>query len=274
MRPTDKVALVVGASSDIGLSISELLRKEGYKLFGTYRTQSENLGRARSNFVELFNCDLTKKDSIKRFVSDFSSVGSFWDVTVYCPGTMAPIGLFPDVDFDQWEQSFFTNFFGPARLAHALYPFRRLKSERSPISIFFAGGGVNGCPKQYSSYTCAKIALIKLVEFLDAELVGVRALILGPGWVRTKIHKETLDALDPLDPVVLETKRRLQRNDFNSLESLNEFILWAINQDGDIVGGRNFSLQHDPWGDEGFTGELRKDKELFRLRRNGNDLFK
>ena len=42
------------------------------------------------------------------------------------------------------------------------------------------------------AYTLSKIASIKAVELLDAEK-DTKFTILGPGWVKTKIHKSTID---------------------------------------------------------------------------------
>ena len=60
--------------------------------------------------------------------------------------------------------------------------------------MFFAGGGTNGAVEHYSAYTISKIASIKVCELLAAEYPEHVFFALGPGWVDTKIHEQTLMA--------------------------------------------------------------------------------
>ena len=80
--------------------------------------------------------------------------------------------------------------------------------------ITFAGGGTNSAPRYNSSYVSSKIALTKSMELLDAEYEDTRFSILGPGWVKTKIHTEMLDASDDMKCEKLETSKRLSENNF------------------------------------------------------------
>ena len=55
-------------------------------------------------------------------------------------------------------------------------------------------------------------------------------------------------------------------------------INWIFDQEKNIVGGRNFSTAFDPWGEENplntkLIEELRKDSNMYKLMRSGNDLF-
>ena len=48
---------------------------------------------------------------------------------------------------------------------------------------------------------------------------------------------------------------------------------WLINADKALVGGRNFSSVFDPWNSKKIT-KLKKDSNLFKLRRYGNNFLK
>ncbi len=53
-----------------------------------------------------------------------------------------------------------------------------------------AGGGTNNPFTNYSAYCVAKIALIKMTELLDDEEKKLNIFIIGPGFVRTRIHRK------------------------------------------------------------------------------------
>ena len=109
-----------------------------------------------------------------------------------CPGTQEPAGPFVTCNFDAWEESVRVNFTGQIRIIQELLPTRRVHPALEPLVLLFAGGGTNNATVNYSAYTISKIALIKMCELLDAEVPDTRFAILGPGWVKTKIHEATL----------------------------------------------------------------------------------
>jgi short-subunit dehydrogenase len=183
---------------------------------------------------------------------------------------MNPIGPFEDVNFDEWEAGFRVNFLTTLRVMRGLLPLRD-RSVGSPIVILFAGGGVNSAPINFSAYTAAKIALIKMIELLAEEMSDTRFVILGPGWVDTKIHQETLQAATTAVEASKETRRRLKFGDFVPMERVLECIDWAISEDSAIISGRNFSVAHDRWGEIGLREKLTNDRDMYKLRRCGNE---
>ena len=262
-------ALIVGVSSDIGLALANHWASSGIDVIGSYRTMSDGLLLSTDIFKELFHCDFANNDSINSFAHKVATQGIQWDVLVICPGTMNPIGPFSNCNIDEWESGIAINLLSPLRILHGLLGSKR-KSKLLPLVIFFAGGGVNSAPINYSSYTTSKIALIKATELLDAELEDVRFSIIGPGWVKTKIHEETLMASERAKSAADETQRRLELGDFNSMDRVIECIDWLLNAPKKIIGGRNFSVVHDQWGDFSLELSLQADPNKYKLRRFGN----
>ena len=46
---------------------------------------------------------------------------------------------------------------------------------------------------------------------------------------------------------------------------------WIINSPRDIVSGRNFSVVFDQWKNEKLYNALKENKNMYKLRRSGND---
>lgn len=261
---------ILGVSSDIGLSLATYWASVGYSVSGTYRTLSIELDTKRHEFANLYYCDLAEEQSINLCIDQIKNDGLDWDVFVACPGTMMPLGSFQDCDIDEWVGGLNLNLIAPLKFLHNLLNIRSRDNPSIKTVIFFAGGGSNSAPLGVSSYTISKIALIKAVELFDAEVEDIKFSILGPGWVKTKIHNETLSTLSNDDDSYIETKRRLEQGDFNSMDNVIEACDWIVKSEKSIVGGRNFSSVHDEFSSSTLSDALASDINMFKLRRYGN----
>jgi len=261
--------VIISVSSDIGLSLAEKWLADGHQVVGTYRTESDHLKRLKSNGLKAVPCFLEDSESIERCCEVLSQYG-VWDCLMLCPGTMKPIGRFEDVDFNEWSRSIDVNFTAQLNVVNKMLP--QKSSKKTSSVIFFAGGGTNSAPVNYSAYTVSKIALIKMCELLDSESEDCKFTILGPGWVRTKIHLETLDAGDASGDAYLRTVERLESEQWTEMRSIAECCEWICRSSKEIVSGRNFSVVHDSWGECALESKLQENPNLYKLRRAGNDI--
>jgi NADP-dependent 3-hydroxy acid dehydrogenase YdfG len=262
--------LILSISSDIGTALAKDWTNAGFEVAGTYRNWSKNCEILRDLGIQLIHCDFTDKKSIDLAISKTVQI-PLWNVIVLAAGDQNPIGLFKDVTFDDWEKSIDGNFTGMLRFLHHCLGFQSSIETRSVI--FFAGGATNSATERYSAYTISKIASIKICELLDFEMQDTKFTILGPGWVKTKIHQSTI--LEPINSGqnFERTKNMLQGNEMNSMSKVVECCNWVISQPKEIVGGRNFSVVYDNWGDPRLNIELSKDDDMYKLRRFKNMFF-
>ncbi len=257
--------LIIGITSGIGSALATHLNTLGFNVVGTARTQE-----ASTNCVHLtYPLDLSSYESIDHFVHLFSE-NHEWKNIIFCPAVMSPIGKFDSVNIRHWLDTFNINFSSQVYLLHSILPFC---SGPGSHVLFFAGGGTNSAPLHYSAYILSKVALIKFVELLNEEIDTTAFSILGPGWVNTKIHAQSLEPSLSLLPSYQETQRRLNESDFVDMDQVISSILWILSQDKKTVGGRNFSTAHDPFGSDYFLEKLSSDPNVFKLRRHGNHLF-
>ena len=138
--------------------------------------------------------------------------------------------------------------------------------------IFFAGGGTNSPTPAYSAQTLGKISLIKSVELLNDEIDDTKFMILGPGWVKTKIHQSTLKSKDGSNKNYKKTIEMLTNpNMCNPIEKVIEDIYKLIDLPKILVGGRNFSSVHDNLDKNKLKSLHEKNVDFYKLRRNLND---
>jgi NAD(P)-dependent dehydrogenase (short-subunit alcohol dehydrogenase family) len=262
-------AVIVSASSDIGAALARRWLARGWDLAGTCRTAGPVVEELSAAGMRLVPCDL----------ADAASTGAAcrrlgegaWDVLVLCPGRLEPVGPFGECDFDDWEESVRVNLTGPLRLLHGLLPSRRRGGEHGPCVLLFAGGGTNDAPVNYSAYTLSKVALVKACELLDVEVPDTRFVILGTGWVKTKIHQATLRAGGRAGANYSRTLQKLAGDDCTPLERVLDCCDWAVLAPRRVAGGRNFSVAHDRWGRPELDEQLAARPDMYKLRRAGND---
>ncbi len=249
MMKEKKTAFIISISSDIGIAMAQRWKACGWDVSGTYRLPSPEVDQLRGLDIKIFYCDLLDIQSI----DSLPSICLTWDVLVMCPGILDPVCGFVNSNFNEWEQSLTVNFTHQMRILHGLLPFRRRDSHLGSCVLFFAGGGVNSAPVNSSAYTVSKIALIKMCELLDAEISDTRFVIVGPGWVDTKIHKTKPSGVD-----------------FTSMDKVLDCCDWVIDSPREIVGGRNFSVVSDEWGTRQLAETLIQQPDMYKLRRSGN----
>jgi NAD(P)-dependent dehydrogenase (short-subunit alcohol dehydrogenase family) len=269
MKRTTPKAVIISISSDIGCALGQRWRQAGMEVWGTYRRRSSLVQGLEKTGVKTLRCDLSDERSVREACRKLRTIRS-WDYLVLCPGTLTPVGGFGAGDFREWEKSLNVNFLKPLEIVHALLPLRNKK--KNPAVIFFAGSGTNNAAVNYSAYTISKIALIKMCELLDAEVPDTSFVIVGPGWVKTKIHKATLQAGKRAGDNYRKTVQKLSGDECTPMVKVLDCFDWLIKSPRQAVGGRNFSVVFDPWGTKSLVKQLIKDPDMYKLRRHRNDL--
>ena len=258
-------ALILSINSDIGEAIAHHLSKEGHEVFGTYKNNKPKINVPEDN---LFRFDIKDFDS-SRFKFWLKSIGE-WNLFISCVGTQKPVGKFVEVDINEWVEAVAKN--STYQLAALINAIKERDSKNNADVIFFAGGGTNSSNPYYSSYTLGKISLIKAVELLANEIEFMKFTILGPGWVKTKIHEETINAKEKAGENYKKTLDMISNPDkFNPMEKVVKDIMQIISLPKKLVSGRNFSSVHDDLTIDNLEKLNKLDVDFYKLRRKLNN---
>ncbi len=266
-----RTVFIVGVGSGIGRDLAERYLREGFTVVGTYRTE-KSVADLRNPNLHLIPCDLNNPSDIDRALVQYKNLRRPWSLFISSAGSMEPIGSFFEVDFDAWEESVGLNSLAQLRFLHGLHPFRA--NDALCHVVFFAGGGTNGPFRNYSAYCVSKIMLIKMCELIDDENSDLNVFIVGPGWVRTRIHEQTLGHAREAGSNYDRTLKFLRSGAPGTpAQDIYDCINWCINQGKEVSGGRNFAVVHDSWRTRGplLAEELHSDANKFKLRRSGNE---
>ena len=178
-----------------------------------------------------------------------------WDLVLCALGRVFPVGNWWEHDAFMFDECVRSNLLLPVKLLRDLW------GRRNPGAnvCFMAGSNPQKIMPGYLPYNISKMALLKAVEQIDVESADCKVFALGPGYVKTKIHKATLDANWPNERIAVG-------DDGTPIEIIWGCLKWCIEQPKETVGGRNICAS-DAWDDPLFSARLIQHPSLYKLRR-------
>ena len=189
-----KVAVVTGSSSGIGLETAINLAKNGFKTFATMRnTNKSDAIKQRSEAenipIEILQLDVTDDVSVKNAINSVVEKEGQIDVLVNNAG-YALIGAAEDLTSEEIKNQFDTNVFGVYRSTQAVLPTMR-KQKSGRIITIGSIAGFMGMPVA-SAYVATKFAVEGFTESLRHEVApfGIHASVIEPGVIKTHIMED------------------------------------------------------------------------------------
>ncbi len=146
------VAIVTGATAGIGLATSNLLKKEGYTVYGTSRRPASD----SQNGVAMLACDVTSDESVALVIAEVLRRSGRIDLLVNNAG----FGLIAGAEESSIEQAksiFEVNVFGVMRMTNHVLPVMRQKRNGRVINISSVVGFVPA--PYYAIYGATKHAI-------------------------------------------------------------------------------------------------------------------
>ena len=184
----NKVWLITGASSGIGLGIAKAALAAGNKVIATGR----NLSKVTKAFADtsenllVVQLDVTNPQEISVAINAAIVKFGTIDVLVNNAGNFYA-GYFEQLSQEQIERQMATNLFGPMNVTRAVLPIFRKNKSGHIITISSTAGlvGYELC----TAYAASKFALEGWMESLQLEVApfGINTTIVNPGFFRTNL---------------------------------------------------------------------------------------
>jgi NAD(P)-dependent dehydrogenase (short-subunit alcohol dehydrogenase family) len=186
-----KVVFITGISSGFGKSLSALLARKGYIVYGTYRKACEMAPGVNGLLM-----DVTDLPAVNNCINQVLDKEGRIDILINNAGmhTGGPAEMIPD---DLIRLQIETNFMGAVHTVKAVLPSMRGRNQGTIINITSIGGLI-GLPFQ-GYYSAAKFALEGWSEALRMELrqFNINVIVIEPGDFQTRntanrinIHEE------------------------------------------------------------------------------------
>jgi len=200
---TGKIALITGASRGIGAAVAERFAREGAHLVLAARTpggleETDDRVRAAGGTATLVPLDLRDFVKIDELAAAIYQRYQRLDILVCNAaefGTFSPLG---HIDPKLWSEIIDLNLTANWRLIRAMDPLLRAAPDGRAI---FVTSGIARAPRAYwGPYAVSKAGLEALVKTYAAEIekTRVRANLIGPGVVRTRLRARVFPGEDPM----------------------------------------------------------------------------
>jgi NAD(P)-dependent dehydrogenase (short-subunit alcohol dehydrogenase family) len=237
----NKVAIVTGGTSGIGLAAARLFAAEGAKVTVTGASPT-TLAKARSELAgiaEVVASDAGSADDIETLARSFAVSGRNVDVLFLNAG-VAKFGPIASLDEAAFDEVFRVNVRGPWL---AIKHFAPLMKKGAAIVLNTSVNGVLGMPGS-SAYAASKAAARSLVRTAAAELAdaGVRVNAVSPGPIETPLYGKLGMPADVVAQFAQGLIARIPMKRFGSANEVAKAALFLASEDSSYMTGEEIVL--------------------------------
>jgi NAD(P)-dependent dehydrogenase (short-subunit alcohol dehydrogenase family) len=229
--------VIVGSSRGIGNHLKKYFLDNGHEVWGISRSAQQPSER----FIPIMGNACVEME--------YNQVPAI-DALIYCAGSQMPIGAAMTIEPHEWLMGIRDNLFGAFNVVHTF--FSRLHGDgRVGKIVLFSGGGATNARPNLSAYSCAKTAIVRLVETLSEEWVDVDIDInaIAPGAVCTDMTRQILDLGVSITGVkeAQDAVRLAKQDNTKALQDIAGCIDWLISDKSDGITGKLISAKWDDW---------------------------
>jgi len=170
----NKVILITGASSGIGLTVAKKMASAGAHVLIVARTQ-DTLQQVQTEIVQaggkasIFPCDLSDMEAIDRVAKEIIQKVEHIDILINNAGRSIRRAVHESIDrFHDFERTMQLNYFGAVRLVLNVLP--HMINRKGGQIINISSIGVLANATRFSAYVASKAALDAFSRCLSAEV--------------------------------------------------------------------------------------------------------
>ena len=201
----DKIALVTGATRGIGQAAAIALAEAGAHVIALGRTQGalealDDLIFAKTGqHATLVPLDLRKPEDLDPLGGHLFERFGRLDIVVHAAAVLGGLTPTGHVEPRRWDETIQVNLTATWRLIRSFEPL--LRASEAGRAIFVTTGRVPRPKAFWAPYAASKAGMEALVKCWadEMEQTSIRAVLLDPGAVRTRMRAEAYPGEDPLD---------------------------------------------------------------------------
>jgi NAD(P)-dependent dehydrogenase (short-subunit alcohol dehydrogenase family) len=200
---SEKIALVTGASRGIGRAAALALAKAGAQVVAVARTQGgleeldDEIRTATGRSATLAPLDVADGDALDQLGFALHQRYGRLDVLVHAAAILGPLTPVAHIEPAHWDRVLATNLTASYRLIRTTEPL--LRAAPAARVIFLTTSRAHRPKAFWGPYGATKAGLENLVRTWADELeqTPIRAVLLEPGAMRTRMRAEAMPGEDP-----------------------------------------------------------------------------
>ncbi|MCH8311427.1 MAG: SDR family oxidoreductase [Nitrospinae bacterium] len=234
MRLENKIAIITGGGTGIGLSCARLFCQEGAKvvIFGRRKNRLEDAVREIGEHVLAVPGDITRNEDIRRLVETTINTYGRVDILVNNAGifTGSPLHEMKDND---WDTALDTNMTSVFKLTRAVLP-HMIRQKSGNIVHISSILGLVAVPNT-AAYNVSKGALNQFSRSLAVEYgsLGIRSNAICPGLIATEMTEELMNDKD----LMQEWSKNYPIGRFGQPEDVAQACLFLASEESSFVTG-------------------------------------
>lgn len=233
MRFKDKIAVITGAGSGIGLAIAQALADEGSKVAGLdLRPGPVGLGLV---------CDVGDDASVHEAGNRILESLGVPDILVHCAATTFK-GAVLDTPMGDVQRIMNINVHGALRLAGRLLP--AMRERRSGSVLFMSSVNAEFATPGQGIYAASKAAIDNLVKTLAVELApdNIRINSIRPASVATPPMVESFNALPDADAAIRANVARHPLGRWGRAEEVAALAAFLLSDEAGWITGAHYAI--------------------------------
>ncbi len=254
MRLKDKVAIVTGASSDIGLAIVKKFVEEGAQVvmigrkLDALKKAATSLENGAKQTVAL-PCDITNEGQVIQTIDQVYDHYGKIDILVNNAGTINDPIHFHEMSDSDWQSLINTNMIGTFRITRAVLS-KMLEKKNGSIINIGSISAERAIPKVHLTVYCAtKAAINMFTKGIAVEYArrNIRCNCINPGIINAGMIKSYLEY--PEAKKVLEDKQPLNR--IGEPSDIANAVLYLASDEANWISGEILNVDGGKSASEG-----------------------
>jgi NAD(P)-dependent dehydrogenase (short-subunit alcohol dehydrogenase family) len=200
---SDKVALVTGASRGIGRASALALAMAGAHVVAVARTEGglteldDEIRAATGQPATLVPMDIAEGDGLDQLGFALHERFARLDILVHAAAMLGPMTPVSHIEPKPWDRVVAVNLTATYRLIRSMEPL--LRASEAARAIFLTTGRVAQPKAFWGPYGVTKAGMEHMVRTWADELeqTNVRAVLLDPNTMRTRMRAEAVPGEDP-----------------------------------------------------------------------------
>ena len=227
----DKVALITGGRSGIGLACANRFSQNDYQVITAQRSPAENFDSIKVDFSD--------PETPAQVIDEVIKQTGRLDVLVNNAGVMLEDSV-NQMSLNDWNHTLAVNLTTPFLLIKNALP--HLKAGSSIINI----GSIEGLgsnPK-HAAYCASKAGLHALTRAVavDHGPQGIRCNAVAPGWIDTELNEDFIESMEDPTAFRAEIGRIHPLRRTGKPEEVAALVTWLASDDAAFVTGQIYTV--------------------------------